>query len=182
MVLLAALAFAAGAFSGGLLGENRPASQRVMLEVKAGGPTATAGIGGGRQPVTQQTSTGGARPLRSSSASKRTPRPAPSTAKREPRQPAPVTTWAANVLGVTANVNGTGVRLLWQRPSDSDHVVVLRASGAQRGSVVVFRAPGTSYRDSSARKCTQYRYTIVNYDRHGHRSTGVPTSVVTRCA
>jgi hypothetical protein len=180
MVLLAVLAFAAGAFSGGFLGENRPASQRVMLEVQAGGPTATMGIGRGGHPVTQQTPTGGARPLRSSSASKRTPRPAPSTAKREPRRPAPVTTWAANVLGVTANVNDTGVRLVWQRPSDSDHVVVLRASGAQRGSVVVFRAPGTSYRDSSARKCTQYRYTIVNYDRHGHRSTGVPTSVVTQ--
>ena len=37
----------------------------------------------------------------------------------------------------------------------------------------------TNYRDGSARPCSSYRYTIVNYDRRGHRSTGVPTSVVT---
>ena len=157
-VLLALLIFAAGAFSGGFLGEHRPASQRVPLEVEAGGPNVTAGSVG-TQPAT---------------------RPAASTAKREPRRSEPVTTWAANVLGVSANVDGKGVRLVWQRPSDSDHVVVLRASNAPKGSVVVFHAPGTSYRDPSARACTEYRYTIVNYDRHGHRSTGVPTSVMTQ--
>ena len=178
--LLAVLIFAAGAFSGGFLGEDRLALRRVLVEVEAGGPTATAGSGGETQPATDQTSTGGGRPLRPSSASKRTPRPAANTARHEPRRPAPVTTWAANVLGVTANVDGADVRLVWQRPSDSDHVVVLRASSAQREGVVVFRTPGTSYRDSSARACTEYRYTIVNYDRHGHSSTGIPTSVVTQ--
>jgi len=178
--LLVVLVFAAGAFSGGFLGEDRLALQRVLLEVEAGGPTATAGGGGGARPYTDQTSTGGSRSLRSSSASKRIPRAAANTTRRKPRQPAPVTTWAANVLGVTANVDGADVRLGWQRPSDSDHVVVLRASSAQRKGVVVFRTPGTSYRDSSARACTEYRYTIVNYDRHGHSSTGIPTSVVTR--
>jgi hypothetical protein len=44
---------------------------------------------------------------------------------------------------------------------------------------VVFRGGATSFRDISPRPCTAYRYTIVNYDRRGHRSTGVPTSVVT---
>ena len=34
MVLLAVLIFAAGAFSGAFLGENRPASQGVPLEVE----------------------------------------------------------------------------------------------------------------------------------------------------
>ena len=176
-VLLAIFIFAAGAFSGGFLGKNRPASQSVPFEVEAGGPTATGGISVGTQPGTQQTSTGGGRARRPNSASRRTRR---SAAKRKPRQHAPVTTWAANVLGVTANVDGTGVRLVWQRPLDSDHVVVLRARGTQRDGVVVFRAARTSYRDSSARACTEYRYTIVNYDRQGDRSTGVPTSVVTQ--
>jgi hypothetical protein len=45
--------------------------------------------------------------------------------------------------------------------------------------VVVYRGRATSYRDMSPQPCTAYRYTIVNYDRSGHHSTGVPTSVVT---
>jgi hypothetical protein len=72
------------------------------------------------------------------------------------------------------------VALQWQRPADSARVVVLRKRGAS--SAVVYRGRATSYRDSPPRSCTGYRYTIVNYDRRGHRSTGVPTSVVTLCA
>ena len=64
-------------------------------------------------------------------------------------------------------------------PEDSDHVVVFRALGHERG-VVVFRGVRRSYRDVSARRCSAYRYTIVNYDPNGHRSTGVPTTVVTQ--
>jgi hypothetical protein len=71
------------------------------------------------------------------------------------------------------------VKLIWQRPTVSSHVVVLRARGDQRRGTVVFRGSAASFRDRSPRPCTAYRYTIVNYDRHGHRSTGVPTSVVT---
>ena len=89
-------------------------------------------------------------------------------------------TWAANVLGLTAGVDGRGVRLVWEPPADSDHVVVLRTLGARTGGVIVFRGRATSYRDVQARACTAYRYTIVNYDRSGHRSTGVPTAVVTQ--
>jgi hypothetical protein len=84
------------------------------------------------------------------------------------------------VLGVTTAVSTRGVRLGWQRPADSDHVAVIRTRGARRSNVIVFRGRGTSYRDVSAHSCTTYRYTIVNYDVRGHRSTGVPTSVVTQ--
>jgi hypothetical protein len=44
---------------------------------------------------------------------------------------------------------------------------------------VVSRGRVASYRDSKVRPCTAYRYTIVNYDRRGRRSTGVPTTVLT---
>ena len=83
------------------------------------------------------------------------------------------------MLGVTTAVGRRGVRLGWQPPVDSDHVAVIRARGARRSKVVVFRGRGTSYRDASTHPCTTYRYTIVNYDEQGRRSTGVPTSVLT---
>jgi hypothetical protein len=87
--------------------------------------------------------------------------------------------WAENVLGVTAGLDGRGVRIVWQAPRGSDHVVVLRALGSSKNSVIVYRGAAGSYRDASARACTTYRYTIVNFDLRGDRSTGVPTSVVT---
>jgi len=89
--------------------------------------------------------------------------------------------WATNVLGVTAQLGRSAVTLAWQNPVGSDHVVVLRALRAQQRGVAVFHGPGTSYRDASTRPCTAYTYRIVNYDRLGRRSTGVPTSVVTGC-
>jgi hypothetical protein len=58
-------------------------------------------------------------------------------------------------------------------------VVVLRSLAAHVRNSVVYRGRASSYRDASPRPCTAYRYTIVNYDQGGHRSTGVPTSVVT---
>ncbi len=69
--------------------------------------------------------------------------------------------------------------LSWQRPARSGQVVVVRQRGAQGHGGVVFRGRVASYRDSEVRPCTAYRYTIVNYDRHGRRSTGVPTTVLT---
>ena len=81
---------------------------------------------------------------------------------------------------MTAGVDSTGVRLTWQPPEDSDHVVVFRARGGHERGVAVFRGGATSYHDVSARPCSAYRYTIVNYDPKGHRSTGVPTTVVTQ--
>jgi hypothetical protein len=71
------------------------------------------------------------------------------------------------------------VTLVWQKPINSSRVVVLRALGMHKRGAVVYRGRGASYRDISARPCTAYRYTIVNFDPRGHRSTGVPTSVVT---
>jgi hypothetical protein len=71
------------------------------------------------------------------------------------------------------------VKLVWHRPADSGRVVVLRALGDHERSTIVFRGRATRFRDVSPRPCTSYRYTIVNYDRRGHPSTGVPTSVVT---
>jgi len=80
-------------------------------------------------------------------------------------------------------VDSKGVQLVWERPSRSDHVVILRALSSRKKSVVVFRGRATTYRDVSARPCSEYRYTIVNYDRLRRSSTGVPTSVVTQgCA
>jgi hypothetical protein len=72
-----------------------------------------------------------------------------------------------------------GVRIVWQPPRGSDHVVVRRALGTDKHGVIVYRGPAETYHDASARPCTTYRYTIVNVDVHGHRSTGVPTSVLT---
>jgi hypothetical protein len=87
--------------------------------------------------------------------------------------------WAENVLGVTAELDGPGVKIVWQAPRGSDHVVVFRARGTSKNSMIVYRGAAERYRDASARQCTTYRYTIVNIDVHGDRSTGVPTSVVT---
>jgi hypothetical protein len=77
-------------------------------------------------------------------------------------------------------VTSKGVKLVWKRPRGSDHVVVLRALSSRKKGVVVFRGRATTYRDVSARPCSEYRYTIVNYDRLRRHSTGVPTSVVTQ--
>jgi hypothetical protein len=74
------------------------------------------------------------------------------------------------------------VAIAWKRPRDTGHVVVLRTRGSRMPGVVVFSGRATTYRDASPRPCTAYRYTIVNYDRRGRRSTGVPTSVVTACS
>jgi len=89
--------------------------------------------------------------------------------------------WAANVIGVSARIGHRAVTLVWQRPARSAHVVVLRTRGVGSRGAVVYRGSATSYRDLTARPCTAYRYTIVNYDRGGRRSTGVPTSIVTDC-
>ena len=61
-----------------------------------------------------------------------------------------------------------GVALRWQAPAGSARVVVLRTRGT-RSSVVVYRGRAVGFRDAPLNRCTAYRYTIVNYDRHGHR-------------
>jgi hypothetical protein len=156
MVVLAGLIFAVGAASGSLLGEKRAGSPGVRLEV--------------------QPSSVSSAPLRPPKLdrSPRSPRASPAQQKRNAR-----VTWAANVLGVSARVERPGVTLVWQRPADSDHVVVLRSLATRRHGVVVYRGRATSYRDAHPLPCTGYRYTIVNYDRSGHPATGVPTSIVT---
>lgn len=158
-VALALVVFAAGAALGGLLRRGHPARSGV-LEVRTASPPRTAG--GERQ--ARPRATGHAHAAR-----------APASVGRRPGgRPA-----AVNVLGVAAKVAGPSVSLAWQRPAGSGHVVVLRTVGDRQRSTVVFRGHATSFRDVSSRPCTVYRYTIVNYDRSGHRSTGVPTSVVT---
>jgi hypothetical protein len=176
---LAVLVFAAGAVSGNFLGRRHVASPGVTFEAQSGAPTTSTGTGRGKQPLTQRTSTGRRRappPAGNSTKSRRRP----TTSAQRQRQRAPRVTWAANVLGVTARVASPGVTIVWQRPTDSGHVVVVRTRAAHRRGAVVFRGRAASYRDVSPRPCTAYRYTIVNYDRRGHRSTGVPTSVVTQ--
>jgi hypothetical protein len=179
-IALAVLVFAAGAVSGGLLRDRRPAPSRVALELRTAAPVET--VGAERPPRPPASSH---KPPRRAASSHKPPRRTASSHK-PPRRAAAGTpqraqseSWAANVLGVAAQVAGPGVKLVWQRPAGSDHVVVLRALGNRQRGTVVFRGHATSFRDLSSRPCTAYRYTIVNYDRRRHRSTGVPTSVVT---
>jgi hypothetical protein len=148
-VALAGLVFAVGAVAGGFLRERHAPRRGVILEVK-----------GDAQAPTKPSGRKGVK-------------------SRSSARAAPVHhVWASNVLGVAAQVAGSGVKLVWHPPADSGRVVVLRARGDH--STVVFRGRAVSFRDVSPRACTAYRYTIVNYDKRGHRSTGVPTSVVTR--
>jgi hypothetical protein len=158
-VVLAALVFAAGAAAGGFLPNRELRSSAVVLELRAAGPAAT-----------ERAATLPASPR---------PKSTHSTRGQPQHHRATHLTWAANVLGVAAQVAGPGVKLVWSPPADSSHVVVLRKLGARGRSRVVFNGRATSFRDVSPLRCTAYRYTIVNYDRHGRRSTGVPTSVVT---
>lgn len=160
---LAVAIFVAGAVSGTFLGNHQSGSPATPLEVRVVAPATTRTTAARpvlRPPKTTHTRAAVSKPAR--------------------RRRRPQVTWAANVLGVAATVSRRGVTLVWQRPVDSERVVVRRARGGR--SSVVYRGPATSYRDGALRPCTVYSYTIVNYDRRGHRSTGVPTSVVTRCA
>jgi hypothetical protein len=192
-LLLAAAIFAAGAASGTFLRTENAGSPATALEVRAGAPT-TQARPASRPVVTRaalrppqpaakkgptKTTTAKKRTTKTTTAKKRTTKTtAPPTQRRRHARVA----WAANVLGVSAQVNRLGVELEWQRPAASSHVVVTRRRVRRGPSVVVYRGWATSYRDHSARACTAYRYTIVNYDRKGHPSTGVPTTVSTRCA
>ena len=162
---LAVFVFVGGAVSGTFLGGKDSTSPGVIFQVQ-GDSTTSSGPRLG-----ESTTSTRARPA---------PRPTVSGTRHAGRVARAV--WAANVLGVEARPDGPGVTIVWKRPADSGHVVVLRARGTHRG-VVVFRGRAARYRDASTRPCTVYRYTIVNFDRRGHRSTGVPTSIVTRgCA
>ena len=160
---LALLVFAVGAASGGFLSRQDAALPGAALEGQ--GPTATT-------PTPMQASEPAA-PQKQSL--KRSHPSAASVSHHRGRSHA---RWAANVLGVSARVDGSGVTLRWQRPARSGRVVVLRTLGGRR-AIVIYRGRATSFRDRSPRPCTAYRYTIVNYDVHGHRSTGVPSSIVT---
>lgn len=173
-VALAALIFAAGAASGGFFGERHGSAPETTLGAQLIGPEPSASTDGGKEATRREPTTTppAFRPptVSSAHASKR------AHAKTARRRARPVTdvTWAANVLGVAARVDGPGVELAWQRPAGSSHVVVLRTVGAGKRSSVVFRGRAKSYRDVSARPCTAYRYTIVNYDRRGRRSPACP--------
>jgi hypothetical protein len=174
-VALAVLIFTAGAASGGLLGRRQEASPRAQLQAQANRstmPIATNGEHSAAETKSDAKSKA-SRPLRSGH------RSSTSVMAREKRKVAPAI-WAANVLGVTVGIDGRGVRLVWERPTESNHVVVVRKLVSDQRSVVVFRGQATSFRDVSARRCTAYRYIIINYNGRGHPSTGVPTSVVTQ--
>ena len=178
ITVLAALVFAAGAALGGLFKTMPGTSTHVTLEVEAGAaPTTTSS----RAPKSTRKEPSSDAPdasrRRLSKDRRTTPATAPKRQRRRAGRPRPI--WSANVLGVTAAVDVHGVLLVWQRPLRFDQVVVFRTPGTRERSDIVYRGRATSYRDLSARPCTAYRYLIVNYDLAGHRSTGVPTSVVT---
>jgi hypothetical protein len=168
-LVVAALIFAAGAGSGRIVAPRPAASPGATLEVRAAPPAML------RQPQrlaldrrtthSRKKVSPGRRPHRRASASR--------LHRRYGR-----VVWASNVLGVVTRLSPQGVVLFWRRPAGSARVVVLR-SGDRRRSRVVYRGRGTHYEDSTIRSCMTYRYTLVSYDRRGHRSTGVSSSVVT---
>jgi hypothetical protein len=182
---LAIVIFAAGAVSGTFLGntDNGPESAGSPLEVRLAGPSTqpTQPTKPPKQPPKQ---TSVKRPvLRPPTVIPHSKGTAKAGSPQPQRRRHARVAWASNVLGVSATVGKKGVALTWRRPADSRRVVVLRKREGRRGRrVVVYRGRAATYRDTSAKACTAYRYTIVNYDRRGHRSTGVPTSISTRCA
>ena len=169
MLVLAVLIFVVGAVSGTLLGGRDSAPVGVTLGGDAEAPN-TPSLSASPQ-VTEPSKTS----VRTTGASRSSTR----AALRPPRVRHIAGGWSSNVLGVEARVDSSGVTLSWRRPARSGQVVVVRQRGAQGHGGVVFRGLVASYRDSEVRPCTAYRYTIVNYDRRGRRSTGVPTTVVT---
>lgn len=171
MAVLAIVIFTAGAVSGALLGNH--GSPRSNVEVFRAVDLKTA-------TETAHGQTTAKTPLRPPKLSRTTRRATASGTAPRHRRHVP-TVWAANVIGVSATVGARSVALVWQPPAGSKRVLVLRTRERGGKSVVVYRGAAKSARDASARPCTGYRYTIVNYDRRGHRSTGVPTSIVTRC-
>ena len=174
MVVLAAVIFGAGAASGTFLGNKETRSPGKTLEAAAVSPLTP--------PLRRKPhATRGQAALRPPELSHARPRARTGSPPPQRRRHTQVA-WASNVLGVAVFVDGAGVVLAWRRPADSERVVVLRRRQGRDTSAVVQSGKATRYRDASPRPCTGYRYTIVNYDRRGHRSTGVPTSVVTRCA
>jgi hypothetical protein len=196
-VLLLGVGFALGAVVGGFVGEKRAEAPRPSLE--AAPTTSTSLDATETQPVRQKQPGSGTRAPAPSSSSgaqgvhRRAAAPVQhrTTARHAQRirrargatsttaPPKVARPRATNVLGVQASVAGRVVSLVWRRPADSDRVVVLRARGARERSTVVYRGRGTGFRDAATRRCTAYRYTILNYDRRGHLSTGVATSLVT---
>jgi hypothetical protein len=182
---LAVLIFGAGALAGSFLAEEH-VQPAVAFETHAGaaprmstqqGQTSPAQTEARQRPARQTSRPGQAR--RSPAVAKRAQRAATTAEALGQARGVRRRVWATNVLGVTARVTGAGVWIAWKQPARSGHVVVLRARGGRGRGSVIFRGRATSYRDVSTRPCTPYRYTIVNYDRNGHSSTGVPTSLVT---
>jgi hypothetical protein len=170
MLVLAVLIFVLGAISGTLLGGRDSAPVGVTLGGDAEAPNT---LSPSASPQTREPSTTSARTTRPSRASTHAALRPPSVRHNVVRG------WSSNVLGVEARVDNSGVTLSWQRPARSGQVVVVRQRGAKGHGGVVFRGRVASYRDSEVRPCSAYRYTIVNYDRRGRRSTGVPTTVLT---
>ena len=183
---LAIVIFVAGAASGTLLGNHQTGSPGTTLEVRAVAPATSQTTS--KQPalrppkVTRSTTTAKRPAKRPARRRTKVSRPKKAASAPPQRRRHARLDWATNVLGVEARVDRDGVVLQWLRPADSARVLVLRSQEARSGSTVVYRGRAARFHDSSARPCTGYRYTIVNVDRRGHRSTGVPTAVVTLCA
>jgi len=183
MAALAAVIFVAGAASGTFLGNKETRSPGKAFEVAAVEPTTRPAAlrPPAVRPAAVRPPAVPPRAVRPPEVSHARPRARTRSAPPQRRRHTRLA-WAPNVLGVAAFVDRAGVVLEWRRPPGSERVVVLRTREGRDKSVVVHSGKATRYRDDSPRPCTGYRYTIVNYDRHGHRSTGIPTSVVTHCA
>ena len=166
-VALSALVFVAGAASGGFLGRREPPSRPVLLEGGFDTPNATV-TEESTQSAAQQTSTH----TRQATQGRRDSRSNESIGGKDRRRRAPVT-WAANVLGVTAAVDARAVRLVWQSPPRSDHVVVFRTADNSKQGFIVFRGRATSVRDVPPRLCT---HTATRSSATTAPATGQPVS------
>jgi hypothetical protein len=160
--VLVACAFALGGLVGGFVGDRRASVPRPTLQPTLAAPGAAAEAGSSGQVPLQLLPTAAA-----------------TTTDKAPDGRAAHVVWAPNVVGVAAQIGHPAVTLVWRKPAGSAHVDVLRRPAPRPNGAVVYSGSATRYRDLSARPCTVYRYTIVNYDQSGHRSTGVPTSIVT---
>jgi hypothetical protein len=76
----------------------------------------------------------------------------------------------APVAGVHARVAYGKLQLSWTPSGDTDHVVIFRSVGAQKGSKQVYAGAGTTYAEAKFVNAVEHRYGFVSYDKAGNVS------------
>lgn len=145
--------------------------QRSAAKAAASAPSRTTARPRVRTRATRRSAASGVAGARhgrgAKTASKRSPRKA--AAVRTPRR-------SRNVLGVIVSLSPRSVTIRWRAPTSSRHVIVLRRKRGASKDLVVYRGTRPWLQDASLQPGT-YTYVIVNYDRGGRASSGVPTVV-----